>query len=67
MDFRHRLVGVRKLKNEMKELTEQLAKLQMPDGIISMFKTELYPIRCAQVMQSQSTRLKLNGSRMAKY
>jgi hypothetical protein len=61
-----RVLSVRKLQNECKQLTGGLRKLRVPEVVVNMFKNELYPLRSAQVMHSQTEQVEIEWEKVAK-
>lgn len=61
-----RVLSVRKLRNECKQLSGGLRKLGVPDAIVDIFRNELYPLRSAQVMHSQTQQVEIEWEQVAK-
>ena len=50
-----RVLGGKKIKNEVKEFTGAMRTLEVSEEVIQNFSKRLYPLRCEQVMHSQKS------------
>ncbi|MCE9518288.1 MAG: hypothetical protein K8R87_01770 [Verrucomicrobia bacterium] len=61
-----RILKLRKLSNEKKQIVAAMKQIGLNDSIIEMFSSEIYPLRGGQVMHAQNDQTEIEWEHVAK-